>query len=111
MKLEIIEKKENKLLKRTEVKFRVEHPGAPTPPRKEVLSGLSQSLGVSEELIALERISGSHGSHISNGIARLYQSREDLVKSERDYLLKRGMPKEAEKPKEEPKKEKGEKSG
>jgi small subunit ribosomal protein S24e len=113
MKLEILERNENKLLRRTEVRFRVEHAGGPTPSRKEVIAGLSAALGVPEELIALERISGLHGSTSSHGLARVYPSKEDLVKIEREYLLRRGMPKEEkteetekeEKPKAETKKE------
>ncbi|MEM2874529.1 MAG: hypothetical protein QW567_00670 [Candidatus Hadarchaeales archaeon] len=94
MKLEILEKVENRVLERTEIKFRVDHTGAPTPSRKELMAALSSALGVPEELITLERISGTHGSTSSRGSARIYPSREKLMKAEREYLLKRGLPKE-----------------
>jgi len=108
MRLEILEKTENPVLKRTEVRFKVGHPGAPTPSRKEVLAELSKVMGVPEDLIALERISGIHGSTDSRGVARVYSSKEDLLRTEQEYLLKRGVskekveaPQEPEKPKEE----------
>ena len=42
MKINIINKTENKLFNRTEVEFEVEHSKAPTPSRDEIKKGLSK---------------------------------------------------------------------
>ena len=121
MKVEIIEKTENPLFKRTEVKFKADHAGEPTPKRLDVRAQLATQLGVAEELIVIEKLASTHGHQIASGIARAYSSREQLERLEPKFLLQRGMPKEAkpeaEKPKEEmkakpekPKEEKVEKS-
>jgi len=107
MKVEVVDKVENPLFKRTEVKFRVNHSDAPTPKRLEVLPQLAALLGVAEDLLVIDKLASTHGRQIASGIARAYGSREQLEKVEPKYLLKRGLPKEAkpEKPAEEKPKE------
>jgi small subunit ribosomal protein S24e len=115
MKVEIIEKTENQLFKRTEVKFKADHAGEPTPKRLDVRAQLANQLGVAAELIVIEKLASTHGRQMASGIARAYSSREQLEGLEPKFLLQRGMPKEAkpepekppekaEKPKEEMKK-------
>jgi len=109
MKVEIIEKTENPLFKRTEVKFKADHRGEPTPKRLDARAQLAAQLGVAEELIVIEKLASTHGRQVASGIARVYSSREQLEGLEPKFLLKRGMPKEAkaeEKPEEKPKVEK-----
>jgi len=118
MKVEITEKVENPLLKRTEIKFKVDHSGSPTPKRLDVRAQLASQLGVPEERIVIDKLASMHGRQMASGIARVYASREVLEGLEPKYLLKRGLPKEAkeeakleekpkaEKPKEKPKEEK-----
>ncbi len=107
MKVEVVNKVENPLFKRTEVKFRVDHAGAPTPKRLDVRPQLAALLGVAEDLLVIDKLASTHGRQIASGIARTYSSREQLEKVEPKYLLKRGLPKEAkpEKPAEEKPKE------
>lgn len=113
MKVEIVEKAENPLLKRTEIKFKVDHTGAPTPKRLEVQAQLAALLGISEELLVIGKLASTYGHQVASGIARAYSSREQLEELEPKHLLKRGLPKEAkpEKPAEEkPKETKAEKA-
>jgi len=107
MKVEVVDKVENPLFKRTEVKFKVDHAGAPTPKRLEVSPQLAALLGVAEDLLVIDKLASTHGRQVASGIARTYSSREQLEKVEPKYLLKRGLPKEAkpEKPGEEKPKE------
>lgn len=112
MKVEIVEKAENPLFKRVEVKFRVDHAGAPTPKRLEVRARLAELLGVAEELLVIEKLASTHGLQVASGIARAYTSREQLEGLEPKYLLKRGLPKakpEEKPPEEKPKETKPEK--
>ncbi|MFQ6129527.1 MAG: 30S ribosomal protein S24e [Candidatus Hadarchaeaceae archaeon] len=109
MKVEIIEKTENPLFKRTEVKFKADHAGGPTPKRLDARAQLAAQLGVAEELIVIEKLASTHGRQVASGIARVYSSREQLEGLEPKFLLKRDMPKEAKaevKPEEKPKVEK-----
>ncbi len=100
MKVEIVQKNENPLLKRTELKFNVTHESSPTPKRVEVKAGIASELNVPEELVVIEKISSLHGKNESSGIARVYATKESLESMEPQYLIKRGAPKEekAEKP-------------
>lgn len=107
MKVEVVDKVENPLFKRTEVKFKVDHAGASTPKRLEVRPQLAALLSVAEDLLVIDKLASTHGRQVASGIARAYSSREQLEKVEPKYLLKRGLPKEAkpEKPAEEKPKE------
>jgi small subunit ribosomal protein S24e len=96
MRVEIVEKVENPLLKRAEVKFRVDHSGVPTPRRLEVRSQLAAALGVAEDLIVIEKLASVHGKGLASGVARVYSSKEQLERIEPKYLLKRGLPQKAE---------------
>lgn len=111
MELEIIEKRENPLLNRTEVKFRVKHQGEKTPERELVKSDLAEMLKVNKSLVIIDYIRPSFGMAISSGYAKIYKSIEDAKKIEPSYILKRnkfGEVKEekAEEVKEETKEEK-----
>ena len=108
MKVEIIEKTENPLFKRTEVKFRADHAGGPTPKRLDVRAQLAAQLGAAEELVVIEKLASTHGRQAASGIARAYSSREQLEEFEPKFLLQRGLPKEA-KPEAEKPPEKAEK--
>ena len=110
MRVEIVEKVENPLLKRTEVKFKVDHAGAPTPKRLEVRAQLATLLGVAEDLLVIDKLASTHGHQAASGIARAYSSPEQLRGLEPKYLLKRGLPKEKpeEKPEEKPREAKPE---
>lgn len=110
MKVEIVEKAENPLLERTEIKFKVDHAGGPTPKRLEVRAQLAALLGVTEELLVIDKLASTHGRQIVSGIARTYSSREQLEQLEPKHLLKRGLPKEA-KPEEKPPEQKPKEAG
>lgn len=103
MEVEIIKKTENPLFKRTEVEFKVDHAGSPTPKRLDVRAQLAPLLGTSEDLLVIEKLASTYGRQTAHGIARAYTTREQLEAHEPKHLLKRGMPKEAkqEKPVEE----------
>jgi len=105
MKVEIIGKSENLLFQRVEIKFKVDHAGEPTPKRLDVRAQIATQLGVSQELVVIDKLAGAYGKREASGIARAYNSKERLAALEPKHLLVRGLPKE-EKPKEELKAEK-----
>jgi len=89
MELEILEKRENPLLNRTEVKFRIKHEGEKTPERELVKNDLAEELKVSKDLIIIDYIRPHFGIAMSSGYAKIYKSVEDGKKVEPDYVLKR----------------------
>ncbi len=89
MKIEISEKKKNPLQERTEVRFSVDHSGAPTPTRKEVVSALVKEMGVKSDQVVLHNMESLFGRGISKGYAKVYDSKESALKFEREYLLAR----------------------
>lgn len=90
--------KENPLLKRKEVAFRVEHgPQDRTPPRLEVKRILAAELKVSEELVFVEKMRTLTGTSTAVGIANAYETVKQAKLVEPAYIVKRNLP---EKPKE-----------
>ena len=106
MKIDITEKKVNPLQDRTEVKFKVDHTGEPTPTRKAVVDELSKILKAGKDTIILNNLDTTYGRGISKGYAKVYVSKEKAIELEREYLLKRnGSTKVPAKPEEAPKAE------
>ena len=89
MELEIIEKRENPLLNRTEIKFRVKHQGEKTPERELVKNDLAEMLKVNKSLIIIDYIRPGFGMAISSGYAKVYKSMEDAKRVEPSYILRR----------------------
>ena len=102
MEVKIVSAKENPLLKRKEVNFRVEHgPKGKTPPRLEVKKALAAELKISEELVFVEKMQTMTGTNTAVGVANAYETAEQAKLVEPEYIRKRNSP--PEKPKEEAK--------
>ncbi len=89
MELEIKNKRENPLLNRIEVQFIVSHPNSPTPKRDHVRDELSKAMKVPKDHVIVDNMKSSFGVHDTKGYAKIYPSKEEAMKIERDYLLKR----------------------
>ena len=89
MELEITEKKNNPLLKRTEVRFIAKHETEGTPNRKLIRSELAESLNTKPQNIIIDSITSSFGSFISKGYAKAYTSQKHVHNVERSFQLKR----------------------
>jgi len=94
LKVEIEGKKDNLLLERLEVNFRVDHEGGATPTREEVRDQLAKALKVEKSTIIVDEIRTEFGKQISSGYAKVYRSVESAKKLERDHLLVRNALKE-----------------
>jgi ribosomal protein S24E len=101
MELKIISKKENLLLKRKEVQFRLEHTQGKTPARLDVKRSIASELQVSDKLVFVKRMKTMTGTNIAVGSANAYDSAEQAKLIEPAYIIKRNSP--PEKPKEEAK--------
>jgi small subunit ribosomal protein S24e len=101
MEVKIVSTKENPLLKRKEVDFRVEQgPKGRTPPRLEVKKAIAAELKINEELVFVKKMQTKTGTHTAVGFANAYETAEQAKLIEPEYIIKRNSP---EKPKEEAK--------
>ncbi len=89
MKIEVLEKKDNKLLDRTEVKFRIMHEKEKTPERDLVRSELADFLKLKKEIVIVDNIKSIFGVQESIGYAKIYKSVDSAKKIEPRYMLER----------------------
>jgi ribosomal protein S24E len=102
MEVKIVSTKENPLLKRKEVAFRVEQgPKGRTPPRLEVKRAIAAELKINEELVFVKKMRTKTGTSTAVGVANAYETVEQAKLIEPEYIRKRNSP--PEKPKEEAK--------
>jgi len=87
MELKIIEKKENPLLHRIEVRFEVAHPKSKTPTRDEVRSLLAANLNAEKDRVILDSMETPFGAAITRGFAKIYDDVENAKKIEPEYIL------------------------
>jgi len=93
VKIKIIDKRRNELLKRLEVKFRVDHEKSGTPTRLQIRQGLAGILDVDEEKIYVKKIETKTGTNIAFGKANIYDSLSQAEYVEPKYIVLRNKPK------------------
>jgi len=93
MKVEIIHKHRNELLKRNELRFSVDHGSSGTPSRIEVRKKLADTLNVEVERVYLRKVETRTGGMIAIGEANIYDSVEQAKYVEPEYIVLRNTPK------------------
>ncbi|MGB9675035.1 MAG: 30S ribosomal protein S24e [Candidatus Nanoarchaeia archaeon] len=88
MEIKIISTVENPLFDRSEIKAEITHVGEPTPKRADVRAALAKELNVPQENLIIHSIVPRFGFK-SICTARVYTSKEDLLKYEPKYLIGR----------------------
>jgi ribosomal protein S24E len=106
MEVEIISKKDNSLLQRSEIMFRISHPKEKVPTRKSVRDELAGLLKTSKDKVVIDNMKAEFGKPGTIGYAKVYNKSEDALKVERQAILKRNDMLLKHKPKEEGSKEK-----
>lgn len=91
MNIDIIEDKENRLLNRREIKFRVNHDG-PTPSREDARKELVSFLKTKPELLIIERMNSEFGKRETLGYAKLYETEERVKEVEHQHIFLRNFP-------------------
>ncbi|GGM75568.1 30S ribosomal protein S24e [Thermogymnomonas acidicola] len=90
--LKVLETRDNVLLKRKEVRYRVLFGREPTPKRDEVRQLLARNLGVDSSLVIVDRNLQEAGQHAITGYAKVYRDRESAMLYEPDYeLIRNGL--------------------
>jgi small subunit ribosomal protein S24e len=92
MKLKIVSKKQNPLIKRTEVTFSIEHDqNGGTPSRAEVRTQLAALLKTKLELIYVKKLETKTGTMVAVGEANAYDSLEQAKLIEPEHILARNV--------------------
>jgi len=92
MEIEIISKKENLLLKRREVYFKVKHEQmGSTPPRLEVRKAIANALKAKVDFVFVKKFKTKTGKHIAVGLANVYDSTDQARLVEPEYIVKRNV--------------------
>lgn len=89
MKIEILKEIENAPLARKEIKFKVLHTGGTTPSRADVRAKIIAQFDADEARVVVRSLKTRFGSDHSEGIARIYDSSEQMKKVERKHILVR----------------------
>jgi ribosomal protein S24E len=90
MKLKIVSKEKNPLIKRTEVTFSIEHDQTGgTPSRAEVRSQLAAQLNTKLELVYIKHLETKTGTMVAVGEANAYDSAEQAKLVEPKHIIAR----------------------
>lgn len=100
MNLQIIDKKENPLLGRTEVRFLISHPNEPTPAREKMRNLLANNFQVSVNNVIINYAKTQYGLSYTIGYGKIYSTEDFVKKVELPHILKRNGLLEDEKKKE-----------
>ncbi|OGS52546.1 MAG: hypothetical protein A3K75_01215 [Euryarchaeota archaeon RBG_13_61_15] len=94
MEIEIITKKENELLDRTEVMFKAVHPKEGTPQREAVREKIAAILKATKERVIVDAMDSEFGKTETIGYAKVYKTKDSAMKYEREPTLVRNKLKE-----------------
>lgn len=95
MEIEERSKRENKLLRRTELEFVLHHPGEETPERDSVRALIADYVGGAAENTIVDSLNSEFGRGSTKGYAKIYEDQDDVLKVEPEHQLVRNGLKEA----------------
>ncbi len=101
MEVKIASVRENMLLKRKEIKFKIEHgPAGKTPGRAEVRKAVAAEIKAGTELVFVQKIETKTGTNTASGSANVYETFDQAKLVEPKYIMQRNNPKPKEEAKE-----------
>ena len=89
MKIEILNERENKLLARKEIDFRVDHSGATTPSRADICAKIVAQFDADSSAVVIRSLETNFGAGITEGTARIYSDSEQMNRIELGHIVKR----------------------
>jgi len=90
MKLELTSTKTNPLIGRREVSFRIEEKS--TPSRSGIKVELATALRVNLDQVYVQEIETRSGTHVTLGVAHVYDDAATALKVEPKHVIKRNNP-------------------
>jgi len=94
MDIVVVSKRDNVLLGRTEVQFRIVHTKEKTPDRDSVREKLAAILNEKKETVIIDSMRSQFGKPESIGYAKIYKTKDKAMRVERDRTLVRNKLKE-----------------
>jgi small subunit ribosomal protein S24e len=89
MQLEVLQRKENPLLKRVEVTFKATHKAEPTPTRDALRAFLAKELKATKDIVVIDYQASTFGRYETIGAAKVYKTKEEALAVERKHILVR----------------------
>lgn len=90
--MQVFDRKENPLLDRVELKFKIGHDGKTTPSRDSMITSVAQSEpGAKRELIIIKNINTRFGMPLTTGTAYIYGSPESMTVEPIHALKRHGV--------------------
>src|SRR3989449_8755720 len=89
MQLEVLQRKENPLLKRVEVTFKATHKAEPTPTRDALRAFLAKELKATKDIVVIDYQASTFGRYETVGEAKVYKTKEEALAGERKHILVR----------------------
>jgi small subunit ribosomal protein S24e len=89
MELEIVSKKENPLLDRTELEVLAHHTGQPTPTRDEVRQQVATAMKAKKDVVMVDHMESTYGKGITRGYVKVYTTKEAAMAIEREPIKRR----------------------
>jgi len=89
MQLEVLQRKENPLLKRIEVTFKATHKAEPTPTRDALRAFLAKELKATKDIVVIDYQASTFGRYETVGEAKVYKTKEEALAVERKHILVR----------------------
>jgi len=88
MEINVIEDKVNPLLKRREIRFRIDH-DLGTPSRKSVVERIAATMDSKVGLVVVDNMSTEFGKRQTIGYAKIYETEERLREVENPHIVAR----------------------
>ena len=99
IQLEVIERKENPLLDRVEIRFMWNHESSPTPSLDEMVAAAAKAEpGAKKELVFVKEVSTRYGRPQTSGIALIYGSSESAALEPEYVRVRHGAESESKEP-------------
>src|SRR5712691_8553767 len=89
MQLEVLQRKENPLLKRVEVTFKAIHKAEPAPTRDALRAFLAKELKATKDIVVIDYQASTFGRYETVGEAKVYKTKEEALAVERKHILVR----------------------
>ena len=90
--LKIENEKENKLLHRRELQYRITFKNEPTPSREKIKELIAKNSGANKELVVVDKNLQETGLNEVKGYSKIYKDKESAMLYEPDYeLLRNGL--------------------
>jgi small subunit ribosomal protein S24e len=89
MEIEVVNKRENKLLNRVELDIVIKHTDSGTPSRMSVREAIASKFNVALDNVYVIKLLSEYGIPVSKGHVHIYNSKDYAFQIEPEYVIKR----------------------